>query len=141
MAKARIQNARAGFPLNRRAAAIAAALAGLSSMAHAQTAPSAPAAATGQAGELAAVTVTGDWLGTPTEEKVLSHPGARTVVEQQQIQESGSSSVRDVLRQIPGVQVQDSNGTGGSDVSLNVGVRGLTSVSYTHLTLPTILLV
>ncbi|MGE8638670.1 MAG: TonB-dependent receptor family protein, partial [Achromobacter sp.] len=127
MAKARIQNARAGFPLNRRAAAFAAALAGLSSMAHAQTAPSAPAATTGQAGELAAVTVTGDWLGTPTEEKVLSHPGARTVVEQQQIQESGSSNVRDVLRQIPGVQVQDSNGTGGSDVSLNVGVRGLTS--------------
>ena len=25
------------------------------------------------------------------------------------------------------VQVQDSNGTGGSDVSLNIGVRGLTA--------------
>jgi Outer membrane receptor for Fe3+-dicitrate len=27
----------------------------------------------------------------------------------------------------PGVQVQENNGTGGSDVSLNIGVRGLTS--------------
>lgn len=136
MAKANLKQARASFPLNRRAAAIAAALAGLSGLAQAQTAPGpatassavpATAAAASEAGELAAVTVTGDWLGTPTEEKVLSHPGARTVVEQQQIVESGSSNVRDVLRQIPGVQVQDSNGTGGSDVSLNVGVRGLTS--------------
>jgi len=102
MAKVSIKHTRAGFPLNRRAAAIAAALAALSGMAHAQMAP---ATATQEGGELAPVTVTGDWLGTPTEEKVLSHPGARTVVEQQQIQESGSSNVRDVLRQIPGVQV------------------------------------
>jgi outer membrane cobalamin receptor len=35
--------------------------------------------------------------------------------------------VRDVLKRVPGVQVQDNNGTGGSDISLNVGVRGLTS--------------
>jgi len=35
--------------------------------------------------------------------------------------------VGDVLRRVPGVQVQESNGTGGSDISLNVGVRGLTS--------------
>ncbi|MDM0121792.1 TonB-dependent receptor family protein [Variovorax arabinosiphilus] len=78
-------------------------------------------------GSLDAVTVTGDWLGTPTETKVLEHAGARTIIERPQIQESGSSSVRDVLRQVPGVQVQESNGTGGSDISLNVGVRGLTS--------------
>ncbi|MFD4836585.1 TonB-dependent receptor family protein [Achromobacter sp. NPDC058515] len=123
MAKARIQNARAGQSLSRLAAAVAATLAGVAGTAHAQTA-SAPAA---EAGELAAVTVTGDWLGTPTEEKVLAHPGARTVIERQRIEESGSSNVRDVLRQIPGVQVQDSNGTGGSDVSLNVGIRGLTA--------------
>ncbi|WP_093351436.1 TonB-dependent receptor family protein [Variovorax sp. PDC80] len=85
----------------------------------------APAGADGKA--LEAITVTGDWLGSPTEKKVVEHPGARTIVEQRQIRESGSSSVRDVLRQIPGVQVQESNGTGGSDISLNVGVRGLTS--------------
>ena len=76
---------------------------------------------------LEAVTVTGDWLGSPSETKVLEHPGARTIIERKQIDESGATSVRDVLRQIPGVQVQDSNGTGGSDISLNVGVRGLTS--------------
>ncbi len=85
----------------------------------------APVGADGKA--LEAITVTGDWLGSPTEKKVVEHPGARTIVEQRQIRESGSSSVRDVLRQIPGVQVQESNGTGGSDISLNVGVRGLTS--------------
>lgn len=76
---------------------------------------------------LEAITVTGDWLGSPNETKVLEHPGARSIVERQQIQETGASSVRDVLRQVPGVQVQESNGTGGSDISLNVGVRGLTS--------------
>ncbi|WP_258224084.1 TonB-dependent receptor plug domain-containing protein, partial [Stenotrophomonas sp. HMWF003] len=77
--------------------------------------------------ELDAVTVTGNWLDNPTEAKLLDHPGARSIVESQRIAESGATSVRDVLRQIPGVQVQESNGTGGSDVSLNVGVRGLTS--------------
>ncbi|SEJ96941.1 Fe(3+) dicitrate transport protein [Variovorax sp. OK212] len=76
---------------------------------------------------LEAITVTGDWLGSPSETKVLEHAGARTIIERKQIQESGTSSVRDVLRQVPGVQVQESNGTGGSDISLNVGVRGLTS--------------
>lgn len=123
MAHARKQDTRAGQSLSRLAAAVAAALAGMAGMAQAQTAPALPA----EAGELAAVTVTGDWLGTPTEEKVLAHPGARTVVERRRIVESGASSVRDVLREIPGVQVQDSNGTGGSDVSLNVGIRGLTA--------------
>ncbi len=34
---------------------------------------------------------------------------------------------RHALRQVPGVQVQENNGTGGSDVSLNIGVRGLTA--------------
>ena len=86
-----------------------------------------PADAASGAKSLEAVTVTGDWLGSPNETKVLEHPGARSIIERKQIQESGSSSVRDVLRQVPGVQVQESNGTGGSDISLNVGVRGLTS--------------
>jgi len=76
---------------------------------------------------LEAVTVTGDWLSDASETKVLEHAGARTIIEREQFEESGSANVRDVLRQVPGVQVQDSNGTGGSDISLNVGVRGLTS--------------
>lgn len=76
---------------------------------------------------LAPITITGNWLGKPSAKKVLEHPGARSIVDKEQIEESGASNVRDVLRQIPGVQVQESNGTGGSDVSLNVGVRGLTA--------------
>ena len=70
---------------------------------------------------LSTITVTGNWLDNPTEEKVLDHAGARTIVERARIEETGSSSLRDVLRLVPGVQVQDSNGTGGSDVSLNMG--------------------
>ncbi|RSZ37547.1 TonB-dependent siderophore receptor [Variovorax beijingensis] len=86
-----------------------------------------PAGSASGAKSLEAVTVTGDWLGTPSETKVLEHPGARSIIERTQIQESGATSVREALRQVPGVQVQESNGTGGSDISLNVGVRGLTS--------------
>jgi len=41
--------------------------------------------------------------------------------------EQGAMNVGDVLKRVPGVQVQEANGTGGSDISLNVGVRGLTS--------------
>jgi Fe(3+) dicitrate transport protein len=76
---------------------------------------------------LAPITITGNWLDQPNTEKVLKHPGARTIIERKQFEESGASNIRDVLRQVPGVQVQDSNGTGGSDVSLNLGVRGLAS--------------
>lgn len=76
---------------------------------------------------LNAVTVVGNWLESPNEAKVLEHPGARTIVDRETMVESGASNVRDVLRRVPGVQVQDSNGTGGSDISLNVGVRGLAS--------------
>lgn len=108
--------------LTRCAAAVAAAL--LSLQASAQ-APS-PATTAPEAG-LSAITVTGNWLDNPSEEKVLDHAGARTIVERTRIEETGSSSLRDVLRLVPGVQVQDSNGTGGSDVSLNIGVRGLTA--------------
>lgn len=73
------------------------------------------------------VKVVGDWLGDADKTVVQNHPGARTVVRREAMVEQGAMNVRDVLRGIPGVQVQDSNGTGGSDISLNVGVRGLTS--------------
>lgn len=76
---------------------------------------------------LPGVTVTGNWLDNPNEQKILDHAGARTIVERKQFRESGSSNVREVLRQIPGVQVQESNGTGGSEVSLNIAVRGLSA--------------
>lgn len=73
------------------------------------------------------VKVVGNWLGDANESVVQNHPGARTVVRREAMVEQGAMNVRDVLKGIPGVQVQDSNGTGGSDISLNVGVRGLTS--------------
>lgn len=73
------------------------------------------------------VLIIGNWLDEPNEKKVLNHSGARTIVSREQFEERGSVDIRDALNQIPGVQVQESAGTGGSDVSLNLGVRGLTS--------------
>jgi Fe(3+) dicitrate transport protein len=87
-----------------------------------------PAAASGPL-ELAVtdITVVGDWLGDANEAVVQNHPGARTVIRREAMVEQGAMTVGDVLKRVPGVQVQDANGTGGSDISLNVGVRGLTS--------------
>ena len=85
------------------------------------------AANSGDTTTLEAIKITGNWLDEPNEEKVLKHPGARTIVDRKQMEERGATDVRDALNLVPGVQVQESNGTGGSDVSLNLGVRGLTS--------------
>lgn len=73
------------------------------------------------------IKVVGDWLGDANAEVVQNHPGARTVIRREAMVEQGAMNVGDVLRRVPGVQVQEANGTGGSDISLNVGVRGLTS--------------
>ncbi|QQZ40205.1 TonB-dependent siderophore receptor [Pseudomonas sp. SK3(2021)] len=73
------------------------------------------------------ISVVGDWLGDANAAVVQNHPGARTVIRREAMLEQGAMNVGDVLRRVPGVQVQDANGTGGSDISLNVGVRGLTS--------------
>jgi Fe(3+) dicitrate transport protein len=73
------------------------------------------------------IKVVGDWLADADQSVVQNHPGARTVVRREKMIEQGAVNVGDVLRRVPGVQVQESNGTGGSDISLNVGVRGLTS--------------
>ncbi|AZD80609.1 TonB-dependent siderophore receptor [Pseudomonas chlororaphis] len=73
------------------------------------------------------ISVVGDWLGDANEAVVQNHPGARTVIRREAMLEQGAMNVGDVLRRVPGVQVQDANGTGGSDIALNVGVRGLTS--------------
>jgi len=118
--------------LSQCAAAVAVAMLTLSGAAHAQQATDTSEAqqstdTPADANAPHTVKVTGNWLSTPSNAKVLEHPGARSIVVRQRIEESGSTSVRDVLRQIPGVQVQESNGTGGSDVSLNVGIRGLTA--------------
>lgn len=69
----------------------------------------------------------GNWLENANAEKVHQHAGARTIVDHTRLDETATTSIREALKQVPGVQVQDNNGTGGSDVSLNIGVRGLTS--------------
>ncbi|MBV7570298.1 TonB-dependent receptor [Pseudomonas sp. PDM27] len=73
------------------------------------------------------IKVVGDWLDNADAALVQNHPGARTVVRREAMVEQGAMNVGEVLKRVPGVQVQDANGTGGSDISLNVGVRGLTS--------------
>jgi Fe(3+) dicitrate transport protein len=72
------------------------------------------------------IQVTGNWLGSGLQNSVKGFAGARTVVNQTQIDQSGASNIGDVLRRVPGVQSSDNSGTAGSAISLNVGVRGLT---------------
>lgn len=94
------------------------------SAAHAQQATTAAEAKADV--ELGAVNVSGDWLGTGLDNSAKTFPGARTVVKKEQIEESGATSIGDVMRRIPGVQATDNSGTAGSAISLNIGVRGLT---------------
>ncbi|WP_109479720.1 TonB-dependent siderophore receptor [Paraburkholderia sp. C35] len=75
---------------------------------------------------LDSIAVSGDWLGSGLENSVKTFPGARTVVDKQEINASGATSIGDVLRRVPGVQSTDNSGTAGSQISLNIGVRGLT---------------
>lgn len=69
----------------------------------------------------------GNWLNRADDKKVFQHAGARTILNGEQIEKSGVSTVKDAMKQIPGVQVQENAGTAGTDLSLNFGVRGLTS--------------
>ena len=68
------------------------------------------------------MTVSGDWLGPPTDESVRRYAGAREVVSEQDLHETGSRSVEDALRLVPGVRTQDETGTGTLP---NIGIRGL----------------
>lgn len=72
--------------------------------------------------QLPDVVVTADWLGAPTPESAKTHPGARTVVTQRELTESGARTIEDALRNVPGVSVLDESGTG---ILPNIGVRGL----------------
>jgi Fe(3+) dicitrate transport protein len=68
------------------------------------------------------IMVEGDWLGIPSAETIKTYPGARSLVTETDIHESGARSLEDALRLVPGVRVQDETGTG---VLSNIGVRGL----------------
>ena len=112
-------SAQASVPhLTRCASAVALALLALPGVLHAQQQDSAPT--------LDNIQVTGSWLGTGLQNSVKSFPGARTVVDKQQIESSGANNIGDAMRRIPGVQSTDNSGSAGSAISLNVGIRGLT---------------
>lgn len=72
--------------------------------------------------ELPPVEVVGEWLGDASERAVRTYPGARTVLPERALRESGTRNLEDALRQVPGVRVQDETGTG---LLPNIGVRGL----------------
>ena len=88
-------------------------------------APSAYAQQTADA-PIESIQVSGSWLGSGLQNSVKNFAGARTVVDKEEIAESGAANIGDVLRRIPGVQSTDNSGTAGSAISLNIGVRGLT---------------
>jgi len=71
---------------------------------------------------LPTVTVSSDWLGAPSQAAARKHPGARTVLGEDELHDSGSRTLEDALRQVPGLAVADESGTG---VLPNIGVRGL----------------
>lgn len=58
----------------------------------------------------------GNWLEDANAEKVQKHAGARTIITRNRLDEVAATSIKDALKQVPGVQVQENNGTGGSDV-------------------------
>jgi Fe(3+) dicitrate transport protein len=71
---------------------------------------------------LPTVTITSGWLGSASTANARKHPGARSVVDEKGLTETGARSLEDALRQVPGVTVTDESGTG---VLPNIGVRGL----------------
>ncbi|WP_227369084.1 TonB-dependent receptor family protein [Halomonas sp. M20] len=75
-----------------------------------------------EASELDTLVVQGDWLGNPTEEEVWDYPGSRSVIEPEQLHDSGALNIEDALRSVPSVQVLDETGTG---VLPNISLRGL----------------
>ena len=74
---------------------------------------------------LETIQVSSNLLGTSMAASTKNFAGARSVVQKEEIENSGASSVSDVMRRIPGVQISDNSGSAGSAVSLNIGVRGL----------------
>jgi Fe(3+) dicitrate transport protein len=72
--------------------------------------------------ELDALSVQGDWIGTPGEEEIKVYPGSRTLLDQEALQQSGALNIEDALRSAPGIQILDETGTG---ILPNIGLRGL----------------
>lgn len=68
------------------------------------------------------VEVGGDWLGAATKAEAKVYPGARSILTEEEIHETGARDVEDVLRRLPSVRVEDETGTG---ILPNIGIRGL----------------
>jgi Fe(3+) dicitrate transport protein len=73
--------------------------------------------------ELQSLIVEGSWLGNGDLDDVKTYPGARSVITQREIQDLGATDIQGVLRNIPGVRVEDE--TGGTGILPNISVRGL----------------
>jgi Fe(3+) dicitrate transport protein len=71
------------------------------------------------------VEVNGNWLGSGLQNRLTWFPGARTRINREFVQDTGASSIENVMRAIPGVQVAATSSSSGSNMSLNIGVRGL----------------
>lgn len=113
-----------GAPISRsgrRRCGLSAVVLALPSLLHAQQndTPNVPAT-------LETVRIIGNWLGNGQTGSVKNFPGARTVVNKDEIEASGADRIDEVMRRIPGVQATGNSGTAGSLISLNIGVRGLT---------------
>ncbi|MFT6835338.1 MAG: Fe(3+) dicitrate transport protein, partial [Francisellaceae bacterium] len=52
-----------------------------------------------------------------------TYPGARTIITQKEIKESGATDIQGLFRSVPGVRVEDE--TGGTGLLPNISVRGL----------------
>jgi len=89
----------------------------------ASAAPAKPVPATTQ--QLATVKVVGDWLSAARADNVFNSPGARDVLDHNQLERVGVTSTSDALNRIPGVFSPGPNGTGDDDLALNFGIRGL----------------
>lgn len=71
---------------------------------------------------LGEIEIQGDWLGETTAEDVKVYSGARTLINAEYIQNIAAKNIEDVLRTVPGIQIQDETGTG---VLPNISLRGL----------------
>ncbi|SAI67682.1 ferric-siderophore receptor [Bordetella ansorpii] len=99
------------------------------------TAPAVPVGTSSGPATLEAIQVSGSWLGTGLQNSVRSFGGARTLVQFNEIEQSGATNVSDVLRRVPGVQINGSTSAAGSSVGLHVGVRGLSGRNSSRSTM------
>ncbi|MGK5053674.1 TonB-dependent receptor family protein [Janthinobacterium sp. RB2P8] len=114
------------LPLSLRPCALAIALACLGTSLAAQAQEANTASTADNAGPiLESIQVSSNLLGTSMAASTKNFAGARTVVQKDDIDNSGASSLSDVMRRIPGVQISDNSGSAGSAIALNIGVRGL----------------